>query len=103
MSDVWYFARDNQQVGPVPLEQLRRLLASGQVQGQDLVWHGGMPSWVPAASVAELADVVRASVPNLAGYSAAATAAPGALYAATGPPAPITSPLYNYFTPVDDA
>src|SRR5689334_7876144 len=111
-SDAWYYAQQNRQLGPIPLEQLRRMLSAGHLQSQDLVWNAGMPSWVPAASVAQLADVIRPSVPNLGGGLAAA---PGTRSGAWGAPAgasaappsygspPATSPMVGYYTPPEPA
>lgn len=36
--DGWYYRRGSQAVGPVSSEQLRRLLALGQVQPGQAVW-----------------------------------------------------------------
>jgi uncharacterized RDD family membrane protein YckC len=52
----WYYAEQGQQRGPVGLEDLRRLIASGQVTGAHLVWREGMPQWVHAGTLAELLD-----------------------------------------------
>jgi uncharacterized RDD family membrane protein YckC len=50
----WYYARGNQQFGPVSIDQLLGLLGTGQVQHADLVWTEGMPEWAPASTVAAL-------------------------------------------------
>lgn len=42
-----YLARNNEQAGPYTLEQLNRMLASGQVVLTDLAWHEGMANWQP--------------------------------------------------------
>jgi uncharacterized RDD family membrane protein YckC len=114
MTNAWYYARGQRQLGPVPLDELRALLSAGQVQGQDLVWTASMASWAPASSVAELADVARPALANLGGFSAGAGVAYGALVApGTVPGMPpsmagmpidmspdaLASPLYNYYTP----
>jgi len=51
----WFYGRSGQQNGPVPTEQLRQLVASGQVQPTDLIWKEGMASWVPATELEQLA------------------------------------------------
>jgi hypothetical protein len=56
--DSWYYAQNNQQLGPVTLDALRSMVASGQVGAADLVWKQGMPQWVPARSVPEIASVL---------------------------------------------
>jgi uncharacterized RDD family membrane protein YckC len=47
----WYYAVGGQQRGPVPLETLRTLAASRQLQPQDLVWSPAMENWQQAGSV----------------------------------------------------
>jgi hypothetical protein len=51
MADLWYYAQNGQQLGPVPSEQLQQLAAGGQLQPFDLIWKEGMPSWVEASTV----------------------------------------------------
>ena len=57
MGQTWYYTRGGQQAGPVGLAELRQMLASGQVGAHELVWSEGMPQWLAAASVAELAPL----------------------------------------------
>jgi hypothetical protein len=52
---TWYYARGGQQFGPVPAEEVKGKLASGELSPQDLVWRDGMANWQPAATVPELA------------------------------------------------
>jgi hypothetical protein len=47
----WYYGVGGNKLGPVPLGQLEQLVASGQVGPQTLVWHEGMPTWVPVHSL----------------------------------------------------
>lgn len=47
----WYYARNGQQYGPLSEEQLKQMIAAGQVLSTDLVWKAGMPGWVPAPQV----------------------------------------------------
>ncbi len=58
MRDEWYVARRGQEgakrYGPVPLHELRGLLNSGRVQGEDLVWREGMGNWQRADQCADL-------------------------------------------------
>jgi hypothetical protein len=62
---AWYYAKDGRQNGPVSLEELIRLRATGTITSQDLVWREGMDGWKPAGEVAEL-DPPPASPPPLA-------------------------------------
>src|SRR5207237_6484686 len=50
----WFYARNNQQQGPVALPALQDMARSGQLQPTDLVWREGMPNWLPAQQVPEL-------------------------------------------------
>src|SRR6188768_3967085 len=56
--DNWYYAQNNQQLGPVTLAALRSMVASGQVGAADLVWTQGMAQWTPARSVPEVGSVL---------------------------------------------
>src|SRR5215207_5417849 len=58
--DSWYYAQNNQQLGPVTLAALRNMVASGQVGAADLVWTQGMAQWQPARSVPEVGSVLLA-------------------------------------------
>lgn len=40
-----YLARDNVQAGPYTLDELNRMLGSGEVLPTDLMWHSGMSAW----------------------------------------------------------
>lgn len=46
----WYYARNNQQVGPVSDADMQRLAEEGQLRPGDLVWRDGLAEWVPAES-----------------------------------------------------
>ena len=68
----WFYARGEQQSGPVTLEKLRELAASGGLDPEkDLVWNSSMTDWLPAGKVdgifsapAEVAAVVPAADPS---------------------------------------
>lgn len=47
----WYYARGDDQVGPVPSAELRQLAAAGGLQPDDLVWREGMEQWVAARNL----------------------------------------------------
>ena len=47
----WYYARDNQQHGPVSSVELKQLALAGQLRPEDLVWREGMTEWAPAQHV----------------------------------------------------
>ena len=54
MATEWHYGQGEEQHGPVPLEELKQLVASGQVQPTDMVWNPDMPDWLPAGEVEEL-------------------------------------------------
>ncbi len=49
--DSWYYAFNNAQQGPVSLDQLRQLIAVGELGAESLVWREGMAEWAAAESV----------------------------------------------------
>lgn len=50
----WFFAHNGAQQGPVSLDSLRQLAATGQLKPGDLVWTAGMAAWEPAGLRAEI-------------------------------------------------
>jgi hypothetical protein len=50
MAEVqWYYARDDQQFGPVSATQLKELAEAGDLLPDHLVWREGMDDWAAAA------------------------------------------------------
>lgn len=64
MSEAWYYAEGSQQQGPVSEQDLLRLLFSGRIPLDTLVWTARIVNWTPASQV-----------PCLVGNSAAPPAA----------------------------
>ena len=58
--DAWYYARNGQQHGPVPREELLALLEQGSVKLTDYVWTQGMPAWERAGRVTDLVGTAAA-------------------------------------------
>jgi hypothetical protein len=54
MPQAWYYAKNNERLGPISAGELRALLAQGKLQPSDLVWSEHLPGWVPARKVREL-------------------------------------------------
>jgi uncharacterized RDD family membrane protein YckC len=52
--EMWYYAVDSEQRGPVSREDLGRLATSGAVTPQTLVWREGMANWLAAGTLAGL-------------------------------------------------
>ena len=50
----WYYAKGQEQFGPVGPAELKQLADTGDLLPQDPVWREGMPGWAPAARVAGL-------------------------------------------------
>lgn len=48
----WYYAQNNQQLGPVDEATLRQLVAQGIIRADTLVWREGMGDWQPYGQVA---------------------------------------------------
>lgn len=52
MADVlWYYAKNDQQLGPISGVELRRLAQAGDLTRDDLVWREGMENWAAAGRV----------------------------------------------------
>jgi S1-C subfamily serine protease len=51
----WYYLVGQKTEGPIAESALRKLLASGQLGPDDLVWNSGMPTWAPISRVPALA------------------------------------------------
>jgi hypothetical protein len=47
----WYYASNNQRLGPVSTDQLRQLATSGKLSPGDLVWKDGMGNWAAASTI----------------------------------------------------
>lgn len=74
MEKNWYYSADGQdKKGPLPENELKQLLASGQVPPGTLVWSDGMANWAPARSIVGLQQPAVAS----AAVAPAPTAAAG--------------------------
>lgn len=53
----WYYAENNQPVGPLSEEDFQSRVSAGNVTPQTLVWCEGMPAWKPYEQVAPAAPV----------------------------------------------
>lgn len=78
MSDQWYYSKDRtDRKGPVSTDELKAMLANGELAPADLIWKEGLPDWAPLSSHTELTGeappVGPAPVPT-AGESAAVPA-----------------------------
>jgi hypothetical protein len=66
----WYYARDNQQFGPVSATELRQLADAGGLAPDDLLWREGMDAWATAINLRGLFAEESATGPAKANASA---------------------------------
>lgn len=91
----WYYSKGGNQAGPVSSQQLRQLVATGELQPTDHVWKDGMVAWVPVSQVSGLS-----AAPAAAPFPIAATAAPAPAIAAPTPQSDPALAQLAYATPV---
>jgi len=60
---AWYVSLNGQQSPPLQWPQLQQYIQSGQVHAGTMVWKAGMPNWLPAHQVPELASLFGPSGP----------------------------------------
>lgn len=91
MAAQWYYAQNNQQFGPLPMEQLRAMFSTGVLRPSDLVWSDGLPAWTPAGQVPalQMAPVYNPPAPAPS-YASAPAPRPAPAYAA-----PVSAPAYG--------
>jgi uncharacterized membrane protein YhaH (DUF805 family) len=64
MADCYYLDGARNQQGPVAADEIARLVRSGTIRRDTMVWYAGMPEWSPAGQVSEFASLFgRASPP----------------------------------------
>ena len=61
----FYVAIDGQSQGPMPMVQLKSMVSSGQVSGDNLVWCEGMTEWAKASEVEALKGLFASMPPPL--------------------------------------
>lgn len=60
-----FVAVNNQQAGPFNVDELQRMVQSGQLTGSTLVWKQGLQHWTAAGQLPELAEMLAAAPPPL--------------------------------------
>ena len=73
----WYYAESGQQKGPVSEEEFQRLINTGTVARETLVWRDGMSAWEPLSIVAARFQIVIPEVTPLPASGPTATAPDG--------------------------
>jgi uncharacterized membrane protein YhaH (DUF805 family) len=63
MADFYYLDGARNQQGPVPGEEVARLIRGGTIRRDTMVWSAGMPEWRPAGQVDELASLFAQTPP----------------------------------------
>jgi membrane protease subunit (stomatin/prohibitin family) len=61
----WFAGINGAQAGPFDTGSLRSAVSEGRITRDTLVWKAGMPGWVPAGTVEELASIFAAVPPPL--------------------------------------
>jgi hypothetical protein len=90
MAEVqWYYARNDQQFGPVSAAELKQLADEGQLSPDDMLWREGMDQWATAINLRGLFsnDAQVPTAPAVMSQPTPPPAQPGAA-AVKPPPAP---------------
>jgi uncharacterized membrane protein YhaH (DUF805 family) len=64
MADCYYLDGARNQQGPVPSEEIARLIRSGTIRRDTMLWSAGMPDWRPASQVSEFASLFAQAAPR---------------------------------------
>lgn len=54
----WYYAKGQEQIGPVSEDELSNLFSAGAIDGTSFVWRNGFENWENLSSVEELAHIL---------------------------------------------
>jgi len=63
VADFYYLDGARNQQGPVPPDEIARLVRAGTVRRDTMVWSAGMPEWSPAGQVSDLASLFAQGAP----------------------------------------
>lgn len=55
----WYLFLNNEQIGPISIDEIKEYIDSGELLFSTLVWKNGMPDWQQAQSVNELKHLIK--------------------------------------------
>src|SRR4249920_2661950 len=81
---IWHVVIDQDQVGPLTVDDLQQRLASNEIDAETFAWCEGMADWLPIAQIDELASLVAASDKTAHDYRGGGADAIHALAAASG-------------------
>ena len=54
MSMLWHYIQNGTTLGPIPEEEIRKLITTGVLHPSDTVWHEGMETWMTIQATPEL-------------------------------------------------
>lgn len=57
MDTSWHYIKNGVQTGPATADEIKDMLTSGAMLADVLVWHEGMPNWLPASSQSEFVGI----------------------------------------------
>lgn len=60
----WFYVREGRRHGPVETARLVDLVLGGEVPEDSLVWHSGLPEWLPAQDVEDIRRELPPPVPT---------------------------------------
>jgi hypothetical protein len=63
MADCYYLDGARNQQGPVATEEIARLIRSGTIRRDTMIWHAGLPDWQSAGQVSEFASLFAQGAP----------------------------------------
>jgi uncharacterized membrane protein YhaH (DUF805 family) len=63
MADCYYLDGARNKQGPVPSEEIARLIRGGTIRRDTMIWSAGMPDWSPAGQVSEFASLFAQAAP----------------------------------------
>ena len=63
MDDCYYLDATRNQRGPVPGDEIARLIRSGTIRRDTMIWCAGMPDWQPAGQVNDFASLFARAAP----------------------------------------
>lgn len=66
MAEEWFYSSAGMRTGPISTEDLRKLVASGQLKPTDVVQRQGTPNWVPILALDGLVPKSAPAVPKAA-------------------------------------
>jgi hypothetical protein len=59
----WFYAQDDNRLGPVPVEQIAQLVMKGELGRDALVWRHGLTDWTEAGRIPEIASLLPPPLP----------------------------------------